>query len=114
MNAIQQILVATDFSDTSKLAIRYATELATAFQAKLDVLHVIEEPLGYIASTHGYIPEIDAFRESLNKSAREQLHAVFTADEMQRWIPRLSLRTGTPYAEIVRHASHRVWYYGGP
>ena len=104
MIPIQQILVATDFSETSEAALRYATSLAEAFHARLDVLHIVEEPFGYVASTHGYIPEVDAFRETLNKAAREQLHNVLTPEEVQRWQARLSLRTGTPYVEIVRFA----------
>ena len=104
MISIQQILVATDFSETSETALRYATTLAEAFHARLDVLHVVEEPFGYVASTHGYIPEVDAFRETLNKAAREQLHNVLTPEEVQRWQARLSLRPGTPYVEIVRFA----------
>lgn len=104
MNAIQQILVATDFSETSETALRYATSLAEAFHARLEVLHVVEEPFGYVASTHGYIPEVDAFRETLNKAAREQLSNVLTPEEVQRFQARLSLRTGTPYVEIVRFA----------
>lgn len=101
---IRQILVATDFGESSKAAVQQATELAEAFHARLDVLHVVEEPYGYVGNTHGFIPEVDAFRESLNNAARAQLQQVLTADEVQRWQARLSLRTGTPYAEIVRFA----------
>lgn len=101
---IRQILVATDFGESSKAAVQNATELAESFHARLDVLHVVEEPYGYVGDTHGYIPEVDAFRESLNEAARAQLHQVLTPEEVQRWRARLSLRTGTPYAEIVRYA----------
>lgn len=109
MTSIQHILVATDYSETSEAALRYATSLVEAFHARLEVLHVVEEPFGYVASSHGYIPELDAFRETLNKAAREQLSNLFTPEEVQRWQARLSLRTGTPYVEIVRFAKdHEV------
>ncbi len=109
MITIQRILVATDFSETSKVALQQATELASIFQARLDVLHVVEEPFGYVASTHGYLPEADAFLESLSNAARIQLHQVLTPEEIQQWQARLSLRTGTPYAEIVRYAKdHQI------
>ena len=104
MIAVQQILVATDFSEISRDAIEYATQLAESFCARLHVLHVVEEPFGYVADTRGFIPEVDAFRETLNQAARSQLHTVLTPEEIQRWQAHLALRTGTPYAEIVRYA----------
>jgi len=104
MIKIKQILVATDFSEYGNLAVNHAKELAEAFQAKLQVLHVVEEPYGYVGNTHGLLPAADAFRESLNRAARMQLDQVLSADEVQRFDARLSLRTGTPYAEIVRFA----------
>ena len=100
----RQILVATDFSESSLAAVRQATELAEAFGARLDVLHVVEEPFGYLGGIHGYLPEVDAFREMLNNAARTQLHQVLKPEDVQRWQARLSLRTGTPYVEIVRFA----------
>lgn len=104
MTSIQHILVAIDYSETSEAALRFATSLVEAFHARLEVLHVVEEPFGYVASSHGYIPELDAFRETLNKAAQEQLSNVLTPEEVQRWQARLSLRSGTPYVEIVRFA----------
>lgn len=104
MVKVQQILVATDFSDNSSSAVDLAKNLASALNARLDVVHVVEEPFGYVASTHGYIPEVDAFLQSLNDAARAQLHRVLTPEEIERWHSRLSLRVGTPYVEIVRIA----------
>ncbi len=40
----------TDFRETSSVALQQATELASIFRARLDVLHVVEEPIGYVAS----------------------------------------------------------------
>ena len=41
---VTRILFATDFSDCAVRAQAYATYLATAWEAKVDVLHVIESP----------------------------------------------------------------------
>lgn len=104
MITIKKILVATDFSTSSTLAVKQALELAEAFGATIEVLHVVEEPFGYVGDFHRYLPEVDAFRETLNAAARAQLHQVLTPEQIEQFQASLSLRTGTPYAEIVRHA----------
>lgn len=104
MAGIKQILVATDFSETSAAAVHQAAELAELLHAQLTVLHVVEEPFGYVGEMHAYLPEVDAFRKTLNDAARTQLDKVLTTDEAARWHARRLLRIGTPYVEIVRLA----------
>ena len=104
MISIRHILVATDFGETSTAAVQRAIQLSEAFQAQLDILHIVEEPFGYLGNIHGYLPEVDAFRATLNDAARAQLHQVMSPDEAERRKVHLALRTGTPYVEIVRYA----------
>lgn len=104
MISIRHILVATDFGETSTAAVQRAIQLSEAFQAQLDVLHVVEEPYGYLGNIHGYLPEVDAFLATLNDAARTQLHQVMSPEEVERRKVHLALRTGTPYVEIVRYA----------
>lgn len=101
---IRHILVATDFGATSTAAVQRAIQLSEAFQAQLDILHIVEEPFGYLGNIHGYLPEVDAFRATLNDAARAQLNQVMSPDEAERRKVHLALRTGTPYVEIVRYA----------
>jgi nucleotide-binding universal stress UspA family protein len=42
---IERILVPVDYSEHSKVALKYARELAEANKAKLQLLHIIEEPV---------------------------------------------------------------------
>jgi nucleotide-binding universal stress UspA family protein len=42
MISLRRILVPTDFSSSSKSALRFAAELASRFESELHVLHVIE------------------------------------------------------------------------
>lgn len=44
MSLFQRILLPTDFSEPSLAAANYAIELANRFGARVDILHVIEEP----------------------------------------------------------------------
>lgn len=43
--APSRILVPTDFSDPSRVALRHAVELARLYEAQIDVLHVIQQSL---------------------------------------------------------------------
>lgn len=53
--AFKTILVATDFSDASNLALEYARVLAHRFDADLRVLHVVETPMPM--GSELYVPE---------------------------------------------------------
>jgi nucleotide-binding universal stress UspA family protein len=44
MRAIRNILVPTDFSDTSRAALKYAADLARRFDSRLHLLHVSPDP----------------------------------------------------------------------
>lgn len=101
---VRKILIATDFSTPCHSAVIKAKELADAFGASLNVLHVVEEPFGYLGDLHAYLPEVDAYREELSNAARTALHQVLTPEEIQHYHAELALRTGTPYVEIVRYA----------
>jgi nucleotide-binding universal stress UspA family protein len=69
--AFKRIVVATDFSRASDLAVQYARTLAVRFGASMHIVHVIEEP--FPISPELYIHEIPDFRERLVKEARRQL-----------------------------------------
>lgn len=44
MDRVQKILVPTDFSEMSKMAVEFAYELAVLHKASLDIVHVFEAP----------------------------------------------------------------------
>ena len=52
MITLQNILVATDFSEPAEAALRYGRELARRFNASLHVLHVVDD----IAASPGSVP----------------------------------------------------------
>ena len=51
MFEIKKILVPTDFSAASDLALRYGYEMAKTFDAKLTVLHVADDPILFAETT---------------------------------------------------------------
>ena len=55
MIALKKILVATDFSEPSDAALAYGRELARNFDAKLLVVHVVENIATRSASADGFV-----------------------------------------------------------
>jgi nucleotide-binding universal stress UspA family protein len=75
--AFKTILVATDFSDASTLALEYARVLAQRFGAGLRVLHVVETP--HPMGSELYVPEIVTVAERAVDDAQQQLAATMSA-----------------------------------
>ena len=63
--AVERILVPIDFSDYARDALRYACEVADLYDARIDLLHVIEENLhpafyvGGVQSVYDVVPDIE-------------------------------------------------------
>jgi nucleotide-binding universal stress UspA family protein len=90
MISLKNILLATDFSDTSLLAAEYAVELAKRFSATLHLLHVIEEPIATIP-----------LLETYGAPSKEEYEAAATA-MLDNWV----LPDGADGLEVVRRVHH--------
>jgi nucleotide-binding universal stress UspA family protein len=105
MIAMRKILVPTDFGALSKLALRYAKELARNFNAELHVLHVVQDAPGFTwtlprdALGSGF-----TFTEKTPTKVHVELEKVMTDAEREEVHARPAIRRGTPFAEIVRYA----------
>jgi nucleotide-binding universal stress UspA family protein len=103
--ALKNILVPTDFSEPSEVALRYARALAEAFGASLHLLHVLDE--GYLAwaASEGFASPMSAdVRGEAEKSAEGRLQRMMPEAERQQYRARLVVLTGTPFVEVVRYA----------
>ena len=100
MAAINHVLMATDFSEASEPALELAQSFASAFGARLHLLHVIPDPYAQpwsVEATGAAIPDLlkrweteaEARLDEL-KPAGVEAHAV--------------VRVGNPYNEIVEYA----------
>ena len=79
MVVLKNILVATDFSEPSAVALAYGRDLARSYNARLHVLHIVEDVM------MRYSPEI-AFatpdlQKDLEKGARRDLDALISDDD---------------------------------
>lgn len=103
MVRIQKILVPTDFSDSSKLAVRYAAEIAGVMDAAILIVHVTELPFDY--QGYGLSAEtIARIRQDMRSGIDERLEAARA--ECGDWNKcSLHVREGTPSFEIINLAA---------
>ena len=102
MITLKRILVPHDFSETSEAAMKYATELARIFGAKLHVLHVSET-----ARTDMPTEFPLELEEGMEEAVRGRLLKTVPGRDKREFHPNFELRSGTPSAEIVRYAKDR-------
>ena len=97
------ILFATDFSEGSDFAFRYALSLAKQFDSKLMVVHIINEPVDLRGF---YVPHIsfDKLEEEIEQGA-EKLMEQFCKKHMHGYENFESfVSPGIPYDEIINKA----------
>ena len=68
--AIKNILVATDFSEPSSVAMAYGRDLARTYNARLHVMHVVEDVMLRYSSEVGLA--LPALQEDLEKAAQQR------------------------------------------
>lgn len=100
---LQRILVPVDFSSTSRKALQYAVPFATAFDAKVTVLHVIQP---YTAAPElGYMPpELVASQRDLANSVREELGRLCQREFGTGARFQVQVCEGVPWQEITTAA----------
>ena len=101
---IRKILCPTDFSPNSEHALLYGIALASAYQAQLKLLHVVELPVIAAADYYtgmGFTPEeVGRFKEA----AGEQLENRLKEIQKEYTNATCELASGTPFVEIIRVA----------
>ena len=99
--AFKTILVATDFSDASNLALEYARVLAARFGAGLRILHVVQTPIPL--GSEMYVPEVMTVAERAVQEAQEHLSATLAGIDGPEVIGQVLV--GLAPRKIVEYAS---------
>ncbi|HXT68768.1 MAG TPA: universal stress protein [Vicinamibacterales bacterium] len=76
MIALNSILVATDFSEPAGTALRYGLELAKRFDARLHVLHVVDDLAAHPYTVLPGPPDVVALQKDLEAESRASLEAL--------------------------------------
>ncbi len=100
---IERILFPTDFSEGASHALTYAVDMATRFNAKLHILHVVYD---FAKATGSHIPHIsaDELYGEMNKWAKEEIEKSCTEEIRNLPDVEKSVIEGIPYDEIVKFA----------
>lgn len=103
MVVLKKILVATDFSEPSSVALAYGRDFARSFQAQLHVLHVVEDMvLRYSPEVGIAMPQL---QQDLEQAGRRELDKLITADDRRTLDIVAAVDTGLNLAEtITRYA----------
>ncbi len=100
---IETVVCAVDFSEPSDYALRYALKLCRVFQARLNLLHVVEVP--FLPSySMADVPDLNLPIEQLEESARERMEELLSEcrDEYQQ--VEGDVVAGSPFVEIINYA----------
>ena len=101
-----RILVPTDFSAPSDIALEYARTLARHFNATLHVLHVIEETtLEGAIGAEALVPPAPAVRTERLQDALERLAPRITSEDRTELAAKSEVVFGKPAHTIVDYAS---------
>jgi nucleotide-binding universal stress UspA family protein len=90
---LRRILVTTDFSQGTAEALNYALSIARENQARLTLLHVLEE-MRALTSAH--------YRLKLTERVQRQLLALLPADARKWCDIQMRIEAGTAYSEILK------------
>jgi nucleotide-binding universal stress UspA family protein len=102
---ITKILVPVDFSPHSDRAFGYATTLAQRFDARLGLIHVVEDPFITGAwNTEVYVPNAGELLEGLIANAEQRLAALKGSAAALGLTAETAVITGRPAHAIVEHA----------
>ena len=82
MVVIKNILVATDFSAPSGVALAYGRDLARNYNARLHVLHVVEDLITRYSPEAGFV--LPSMQADLDTAARRQLEACVNEEDRKQ------------------------------
>jgi nucleotide-binding universal stress UspA family protein len=101
---ITTILVPTDFSESSTLALNAAKDLSRAFKASIHLLHVVQDPLSqsWALESYGAMPA-DLLKD-LEALAQKDLEKALPESERASYKATLITQVGTPFSTIVDYA----------
>lgn len=104
MISIKQILVPTDFSEPSEVAVKYGKALAENFHSALHLLHVVEDCMINVPAGEAAGVVTPMVLDELQTKARAQLQALLTAEQHEQFQAQVITILGSPSQEIVKYA----------
>ena len=107
MTRISRILVPTDFSPTSDIALTYAIDLATRLRCAVHLLHVIDDSNFATAYADGVFIESASLRTRMIEEAADQMDRCVARCTQAGLVTTYDVITGRPATAIARTAADR-------
>lgn len=105
MIELRKILLPTDFSETSKEALKYAMSMAKEYSAEMTVLHVINEQLLTEGLNLPRVISMQSIEKELCKEAERQMDDFFKETGGAEGIKiKKAVIKGKPFLQIIRYA----------
>jgi nucleotide-binding universal stress UspA family protein len=103
MKEFKTILFATDFSENSEYAFKYALDMARKYQSLLVIVHVINEPVDLRGF---YVPHIsfESLEEEIEEGARKMMKKFCRMHISDYENYQTFIVPGIPYDEIIKKA----------
>ena len=109
MFKLKKVLYPTDFSEASLEALKYAVSFARSCQAKLILMHVINEKIYSEGLSLARVTAPEALGQEMAAEAGRQLKQLIPAEHRTGLDLEMVTLSGTPYLEIIRYAKeHNV------
>jgi nucleotide-binding universal stress UspA family protein len=108
MGEIKKILLATDFSENSRWALSYALSFALKFDAKLYILHVIQQPI-YPMGMYAEISfdAMDKFNRNVSEITEREMNNLCETELGGFKNYESMILSGAPFLEIIRTAKEK-------
>ena len=108
MITLKQILVATDFSEPSDVALAYGRELANRFGATLHVLHVVQNIYVNTLGAENYVAVAPGLQQEIEEDARRRLgELVIDSDRSGPPTVPIVLTAMSPAPAIIDYAKNQ-------
>ena len=99
---LKNILVPSDFSECSDAAVRYGVALAKAFNARLHLMHVVQDPYTQPWAAEAFPAGISDLLRDWQEQALKRLQSCVPEADRDRVVATCAI--ATPFSEIMRYA----------
>jgi nucleotide-binding universal stress UspA family protein len=108
MFQLKKILYPTDFSESSLEALKYALSFAKSCQAKLILMHVVNEKIFSEGLSLARVSAPEALEQEMTAEAGRQLKMLIPAEERKGLDWEMVILYGMPFLEIIRYAKQNA------
>lgn len=107
MISMRTVLVATDFSEPSEVAVRYGRALSEAFNASLHILHVVPDSMALPWATMADGLAMADVQRQWEREAHERLETLIAEPERSGLRLSLVVKAGDPVRQITGYAAEK-------